>query len=122
MKMRDPQTNSICKITAQDLSSTKQTTRCLDFSNENVGGGGASVPPTGEAFRKSADSLITSHVLLRSHILFYMKLAALHPEQDSSPDESHVVFRRLDIHFTSLEWRPGEAGHTLLWSGLFLGM
>lgn len=53
-----------------DLSSTKHTTRLLDLSSENVGGGGASVPLMGGAFWKSADVLITSHVLLRLHILF----------------------------------------------------
>lgn len=53
-----------------DLSSTKHTTRLLDLSNENVGGGGASVPLMGGEFWKSADALITSHVLLRLHILF----------------------------------------------------
>ena len=53
-----------------DLSSTKQTTRCLDLSNENVGWVGGFISVMGDVFWKSVEFMIISHVLLPLHILF----------------------------------------------------
>lgn len=53
-----------------DTSRTKQTTLSPACRSEKVGGGGSLVSLMGELWRKSAESVITSHALLRLHIWF----------------------------------------------------
>lgn len=50
LNLRELTNKCLTESILPDLSSTKQTTRCLDFSNENVGRGGESVPVMGGAF------------------------------------------------------------------------
>lgn len=50
LNLRELTNKCLTESILPDLSSTKQTTRCLAFSNENVGRGGESVPVMGGAF------------------------------------------------------------------------